>query len=200
VALRPDDDGSTDATLRAFVAVALDDPARVALAEIIASLRRGPGGGDVRWVRPENLHVTLCFLGNAAPARLAELATGLRAAAAGLHPFALRLGAVALFPSPRRPRVVSCEVGPVAPLAQLARTVHAAASRCGFALEERAFRPHLTLGRVRQRKRISVTASVTPPPHAVPVDEIVLYRSRLGPTGAQYTPLERIALGGTNHP
>jgi len=205
VALRRADEGPGDAerreeTWRAFVAIALDAPARAALAKVVAALRAAPGGGDVRWVRPENLHVTLCFLGDAAPARLSELALGLRAALAAFAPFALTFGALAPFPSPRRARVVSCGVGPEAPLVRLAGGVHDVAARCGFALEERPFRPHLTLGRIRRGGRAPVTASVTPPSHPVPVDEIVLYRSHLAATGAQYTPLVRFALGGKDHP
>ena len=194
------DEESGDAPIRAFVAIGLDDAARRAVAQIIATLRGGAAGDAVRWVPPENLHVTLCFLGNAAVAQLGILVSSLRRSATALRPFSMRLGAMTVFPSPQRPRVVSCEVGPEATLARLAQVVARAASRAGFALEARPFRPHLTLGRFRERKHGSVTASVTSVDQSVCVDEIVLYRSQLRRTGALHIPLERIALGGSNHP
>jgi 2'-5' RNA ligase len=200
MALLHADEESGDASIRAFVAIGLDDTARRVVAQVITALRAGTGGGAVRWVPPENLHVTLCFLGNAAVEQLGSLVSSLRRSATALAPFSMRLGAVAVFPSPQRPRVVSCEVGPEPTLEQLAQVVARAASRAGFALEARPFRPHLTLGRFRERKPASVTSSVTGVDQSVCVDEIVLYRSQLRPTGALHIPLERIVLGGSDHP
>jgi len=197
---RSADEESSDAAIRAFVAVALDAVAREGVARVIAALRQGAGGGAVRWVPPENLHVTLCFLGDTSMAKLGLLVAELRPAAAALQPFSMLLGGVAVFPSPRRPRVLSCEAGPAPALGQLAEAVVEAASRIGFPRETRPFRPHLTLGRFRERERSPVTVSVTGVNHAVAVDEIVLYRSELRSSGAVHTPLERIALGGTDHP
>jgi 2'-5' RNA ligase len=154
----------------------------------------------VRWVAPENLHVTLCFLGNVALVRLGLLVEELRRVATALSPFPMQLGAVTLFPSPQRPRVVSCEVAPVPRISRLAEAVREAATLAGIALETRPFRPHLTLGRVREGKREPVTASVTSVDHALGVNEIVLFRSELRRSGALHTPLERIALGGSDHP
>src|SRR5262249_57475039 len=73
----------------------------------------------------------------------------------------------------------------------------------GFAPEERPFRAHLTLGRVRER-RFPDVADLAVGAEEVAVEEAVLYRSELAPTGACYTPLERLALGAgaapTDHP
>jgi 2'-5' RNA ligase len=194
--------GGTDAAIRAFIAIELDDAVRAAAAEVLRSLREGPGGDAVRWVPPENLHVTLRFLGDIPPAQVPVLAGALAEIAAGQSPFRLRLGRVAGFPSARRPRVISCEVGPRAPLEQLAEAVEQAVAKLGFEPEQRRFRPHLTLGRVRDRIRAHppVTAPVTAAGEAQSVDAITLFRSRLGRSGATHTPLERISLGGSDHP
>lgn len=197
---RNENDVPGAAPVRAFVAIALDDAARRATAKVITALRAGAGGESVRWVRPENLHVTLCFLGNVALARLGVLVERLRPAAAALRPFSMQLGAVTVFPSERKPRVVSCEVGPAPTLSRIAEAVAQAAARAEIALETRPFRPHLTLGRFRERTRRGVTASVTGVDQSVRVDEIVMFRSELQRTGAHHFPLERIALGGTDHP
>jgi 2'-5' RNA ligase len=96
--------------------------------------------------------------------------------------------------------VIVCEVGPAQPLAQLAQAVESAVRQAGCEPETRRFRAHLTLGRVSGRLREAVTAAVTAVDEARPVEEIVLFRSRLTDSGAMHTPLERIALGGSDHP
>jgi len=199
----PGPEGASDAPIRSFVAIELDDATRRAVAATIQRLRAGPGGDRVRWLRPEALHVTLRFLGDIDPARVPALSAALRAEAAAVPPFALEFGELGAFPSLRRPQVVFFRVGPSQPLAALAGAVERAVVRAGFAAEERPFRPHLTLGRARRGKHAPVTAPVTPPGDSRVVDEIVLFRSQLARSGATHTPLERIAVGAagrSHHP
>jgi 2'-5' RNA ligase len=185
-----------DESIRAFFAIELSDVARRAAAEVGAALRARPGGDAVSWVRPENLHVTLRFLGQIAPERQTPLAAQVRAQTAALAPFALRLGAIASFPPARRPRVVVLELAPEEPLAALASAVERGVVAAGFAPEARTFRGHLTLGRVRERGRPPSLAALAGPPVAFDVTESVLFASELHPTGSRYTPLERVPLGG----
>jgi 2'-5' RNA ligase len=197
---RREDEADAVDTIRAFIAVELDAAARAAVARVIRALQGAPGAERVRWVRPENLHMTLRFLGNVASERVPTVVQCVGAAITSLRPFELRLGPVMLFPSLRRPRVLAMKVGPVGPLTQLAETVEAAVVRAGFAAEVRGFRPHLTLGRLDVRAIPAVTAPVTAEGEAVAVEEIVLFRSELTRRGALHTPLVRIALGGSDHP
>ena len=190
----------TDGAIRAFIAIELDDAVRSAVAEVVRVLRESPGGARVRWVRPENLHVTLRFLGDIDPVRVPAIVGNLRDATVGLRPFQLGLGRVAAFPSARRPRVVSFEVGLGEPLAELAKAVEQAVVKAGCEPEEHRFRAHLTLGRVSGRAHPAVTAPVTAMGESLVVNEIVLFRSELLRSGAIHTPLERIALSGSNHP
>jgi 2'-5' RNA ligase len=201
-----------DGAIRAFIAIELDDAVRRAAATVIGALRESRGGGRVRWVRPENLHVTLRFLGNIESERVLPIVRNLGEATAGLRQFRLELGRVGAFPSARRPRVVICDVGPREPLAELAEAVEQAVVKAGFEPEERRFRAHLTLGRVSGRAHPAVTAPVTAMGESLVtapvtamgeslvVNEIVLFRSELLRSGAIHTPLERIALGGSDHP
>jgi len=162
----------------------------------------------VRWVRPENLHVTLRFLGDIAPARIASLAAHVRVKTEALAPFALELGALGSLPAGRRPRVVVLELAPEAPLAALAEAVERGVVAAGCAPEPRAFRGHLTLGRVRERGMPPSLAELAVPPAVFEVTESVLFVSELHPSGSRYTPLERVPLGGAggrrlpsaNHP
>ncbi len=187
--------------IRTFIAVSPDADARQAVADVVRALAASPGGDAVRWVPPENLHVTLRFLGGVEASRLPELTRRVGGEVAGLPRFELRFAGVSAFPSPRRPRVVVFALEPEAPLAALAAAVERGVVASGFDPEERGFRAHLTLGRAKRGRRLSpVTASVTAAGEAFQVGEAVLFRSDLERGGARYTPLERMALGGASHP
>jgi 2'-5' RNA ligase len=185
--------------IRAFFAVELADATRAAAADVVRRLRGRAGAERVRFVRAENLHVTLCFLGEVDPALAHDAAARARTETTALAPFALALGALRAFPSPRRPRVVALELEPEAPLAALAAAVARGAAGAGLALEERAFRAHLTLGRIGDG-RFPEAGGIDAAPAPMTVREAVLFQSRLGRDGSRYTPLERIALGGNQSP
>ncbi len=181
--------------MRAFFAVDLDEGARRAAAAVARELR--PAAGDVRWVRPEAYHVTLRFLGEVEPERAEALAAEAGAAVAPVAAFRLHLGAARAFPSPRRPRVVALELSPEPPLAALAGRLEAVAVGAGLAAEERPFRSHLTLGRVRRGGRLRLSGA----PEAgadFDVDEVVLFESELRPGGSRYTARARLPLSSSS--
>jgi 2'-5' RNA ligase len=195
--------------IRSFVAVDVDGPARDAVAALLARCRAT--GADVAWSRPDALHVTLTFLGSVEPERLARLGARLADVAATQAPFALALRGVGAFPSLAHPSVLWIGVDAPA-LVTLAAAVNGAAAAEGFAAEARAFRPHLTLGRVRRgdrrhrrgsdRERDTVPAALRTlldGAHAtsfgrVDVAEMILFRSDLGAGGARHTALGRYPL------
>lgn len=185
--------------IRAFLAIDLSDEARAAAAELVRRLRGRAGSERVRWVRPENLHVTLRFLGDVDPARTREIAARVRGEVAGIAPFELRLGALHAFPSERRARVVALAVEPEAELAALAAAVERGAVAAGLPPEARAWNGHLTLGRIPDG-RFPEAGGLAAAPAVTAVREVILFRSQLGPGGAKYTPLERVALGGSRSP
>jgi 2'-5' RNA ligase len=187
--------------LRCFFAVELAEDARRAAGALVHALRAQQDGDAVRWVREESLHVTLRFLGETAPATLPRLVRNVGAQLEAVPAFTLGLGAPQVFPGPRRPRVVALHVEPALPLAGLARAVEAGCVAAGAAPEKRAFRAHLTLGRVREgRGAPSLDGVAAPAPSPFPVHEVVLYESRLGPGGSVYHALERVPLGAPVHP
>jgi 2'-5' RNA ligase len=180
-------------TLRTFVAIELVDPARAAVADYLATLRPTPG---VAWSQPENLHLTLKFLGNVPTATLPVLTERLADATASQGPFAISVAGVGAFPNLARPRVlwVGCKA---TPLPTLAAAVDAACVRAGFAAEDRAFHPHVTLGRVRERTRMRFPFLASDGARdfgASTASAIVLFASKLGSGGARYTPLATLAL------
>jgi len=183
-------------TVRCFFALELGAAARDAAGQVMRALRRRDARGNVRWVRPKALHVTLRFLGSVETARLGALVEAVAAAAAGVPPFELSLGALAAFPSPRRPRVVAVSLVPEAPLRAAAEAVERGVVAAGFAPEARGFRGHLTLGRTRGGRPPHLEGVTVPTHDPFPARETVLLRSHLGPGGSRYEPLERVPFGG----
>ncbi|MCB2224009.1 MAG: RNA 2',3'-cyclic phosphodiesterase [Actinobacteria bacterium] len=179
---------------RLFVAVPLTDDARAAMAARVREA--APGGLPGRVVRPPNWHLTLRFLGDVAPADADRLAASLDAAALGA-PFAVRWAGLGAFPRAARATVlwVGADRG-AAELEALAAAVEDACGDAGFPPEDRPFRAHLTLARIRPpadvRALIEAAGEVRVP---MPVDRVVVYRSHLGRGGARYEEVEVVPLG-----
>lgn len=180
--------------MRLFIALDLPATVRAELAGAQARLRAGRY--PVRWADPAGMHLTLQYLGEADAGVVASLLAAL--AAIERAPFQLDLGRLGAFPNLRQPRVVWAGVGgDTAALAGLQRAVVAATAPLGFGAEERAYTPHLTLGRVRGeagRDELralgeAVAAAPRPSPLAWQAGPPILFQSTLTPGGAVYTPL-----------
>ena len=186
--------------MRTFVAIELADSMRNSLARVQAEL--GPHLPGVSWVRADSLHLTLKFLGEVRKADLPRACELIRESAASAPVFEARLSGLGVFPDLRRPRVVWVGVRDDPPaLAELHARLDEGLAEIGAPRENRAFRPHLTLGRVR---RPGSAAGLGEPIERfsksdlgeMTVDEIVFMQSELTPSGAVYTPLARFACGG----
>ncbi len=184
--------------IRTFAAVPVTD-ARVvaALAAVQAELRSG--AGRIRWVATHQFHFTLKFFGELPPDAVAAAQTALQRAAAAGAPFSLELAGLGAFPRPESARVLwaGCTGGRTELLALAART-EAELVTAGFAPEQRAFSPHLTLGRVTEAApalAAAVRAGARRSFGTVSVPAVVLYRSDLRPAGPVYTPLAEFPLG-----
>lgn len=134
--------------MRLFIALNLPEHVRAELHLATAPLREAVPRG-IGWVRAEALHLTLKFLGDVEPARVAAIADALGAAAARHAVAQLAIAGIGGFPSLARPRVVWVGVEATARLELLQHDVEATCATLGFEVEGRAFRPHVTLGRVR---------------------------------------------------
>ena len=184
--------------MRAFVAVELSESIREALAGLIGSLRRLDL--PVKWVAPENLHLTLKFLGNVPDETMTDVVGIVRRCTEGATPFELAVAGVGGFPSFQRPRVVFVESVESPPtLRELARCLNRRMTRAGVPRENRPFRSHITLGRVRRPRPIGHAARELEALGersfgAMIVEGITLMKSDLTPDGPVYTPIERVAL------
>lgn len=174
--------------MRLFVGVPLLGSARQHAAGVLARVR--PLGWPVRWVREEGLHLTLKFFGEVTTDRLGPIAEMVTFATEGLRPMSQRLGGVGAFPNGSRPRVIHMEVEAGAELELLQDRLERGGERLGFAPEGRAFRPHITLGRVREGHRLpegwQATIGDDGDGTSFLADQVVLYESQLGPAGPVY--------------
>jgi 2'-5' RNA ligase len=181
--------------VRLFVAVELPEEVRRAAVELAEAAR--PALPPASWVRPENLHLTLVFLGDADAARLPDLRRALGEACRGRRAFAAETAAPGAFP-PRGPvRVLWLGLEPADALRALAEGLRAELDGAGFAFDRKPFRAHVTLARARSpwpaaaRERI---AALAPVPRRFDVAEAVLFESRLAPGGSRYSAQARLPL------
>jgi len=180
--------------VRAFVALELDDATRGRLRSLVGELRERVEGAS--WVRPEGMHLTLRFLGDASPSALEAMKPRLREAASRCPAAAPAVSGLGLFPERGRARVLWIGIAVPPAVVALQAECEAAAVAAGFAPEPRAFSPHLTLGRWRD----PAPRPELPPRDLGPASlrSLVLFRSDLDPGGARHTPLQRFALGGAS--
>jgi 2'-5' RNA ligase len=183
--------------IRTFICIELPDDLTKKIGDIQAQLKHHSAG--ISWVRPQNIHLTLKFLGDVEEPRLSDIATAMEEMAAQHSPFTLFPEGQGVFPHTKGPRVFWLGIREdTGTLAQLQQAVEDRLEAIGFAKEKRAFTPHLTIGRVRpyRKPKELTTAFMALAFSADPfeVDHLTIMRSDLKPTGAVYTPLQVIKL------
>ncbi len=187
--------------LRIFAAINVSVPSTRKLAELQRKLRsQQPPELKIGWVPPANLHLTLKYYGNLAPEQVEGVADAAREAARGLAPFDVAARGLGVFPKPDKPRVlwVGLTEG-LEPLTALQGRLEDTSDKYGFERDDRPFKGHLTLGRVRQgAEGIDTWLQEYADADCLisTVDEIVIYESRLHRTGAEYVSHYRVPLGG----
>lgn len=189
--------------LRAFIAVALPEPLAGFVSEVQRALKAL--GLRIAWVPPANVHLTLKFLGDIEPADIEPIAAVMTECARHVAPLVLSAARLGVFPDLRRPRVVWMGIaGDIPQLVALQQDLEARLDPVGkgrFKPEQRPFKGHLTLGRIKTRLESGTLVSALRETgqvasHAFTVDAIHLIQSRLTPSGSIYTPLRSVMLGG----
>ncbi len=151
---------------------------------------------DAKWVKPENIHLTLKFLGKTS--KVSQIKQGLAKAVSNELEFTLSLGGIKVFPDIKRPRVLGVGLhSPCEPLARLHKEVEGNLVPLGFPPESRPFSPHGTLARIKSGKNKNLLAQqLNSIGHiaSFKIKSVRLYQSRLTPEGATYTVLEEFVL------
>jgi 2'-5' RNA ligase len=189
--------------IRSFVAIELEDELKQELRQVQRDLSSRGIRDEVRWVKPEGIHLTLKFLGNVPAAKVESIEVALAEACEETHPLKLGFRGLGCFPNPSRPNVIWVGVeGDVDPLSALQRRIEERLATLGYEREKRKYTPHLTLGRVArnvaagQRRRIGELIETTKPEALgdMAAREISLMRSDLTPVGAKYSRLACVPL------
>jgi 2'-5' RNA ligase len=190
--------------IRAFIALDLPPDVQDCLETVSEKLKSQMGSVPVRWVVPQNIHLTLKFLGDVSLNNLDVLKELLNSEASPHKPMVISVGGVGAFPKLRSPRVIWVGVEAPQELLNLQRGIDMHLTRLGYAPERRKFSPHLTLGRVSRnatpqgvRKIGDVIASQKIGFLGVArIRAVHLYRSDLKPDGAVYTKLYTASFDG----
>jgi 2'-5' RNA ligase len=186
--------------VRLFVALEIPAAVRENLATLmkeLSALDKQSSGKKARWVRPENLHVTLKFIGEAAPHKLDEIVAALSVVRSG-QPAELQFRGLGFFPNEKRARVLWVGTDASPNLAAIAGDIVQQLEPLGFPPEKRTFTPHLTLARlgapgISERLRGAVRENVERDFGALRAGKFHLIESKLKPSGAEYTTLRSFA-------
>lgn len=193
---RPAADPPSGPMTRTFVAIPLPEAWREYLGVVTRDLSSRTGG--LSWVRPENLHLTVRFLGDLDDEAVGRACDSVRAGAEPLAAPVAALGRLGGFPNLERPRVVWAALAEGGDeVTDVARVVNEALRRGGFGPPEKPFRPHVTLARVREHAsglQALREAVVPPPPGPAALDRITVMKSDLHPSGSRYTALSEVRL------
>ena len=192
---------SEDESIRVFCAVELPEEIRTAVAAHASRLRREFPDARASWPRPEALHVTLKFIGQVEAARVEALAHAAGAAVEGCKPFQLSIEESGTFPPRGAARVLWLGVKDLSGgLAQLQRRLEQECEAAGFLAEPRAFKPHLTVARLRTPQGTHALSEAHRHmlfgPYPFEVSELLVIRSELGAGGSRYTPLSHHTFEG----
>jgi RNA 2',3'-cyclic 3'-phosphodiesterase len=186
--------------MRLFIAIELTNEIRRAVADLLGELRKA--APQAKWVRAENLHVTLKFLGRTEPDKLVAIQNALGSLRSP-EPIMLDFSGLGFFPNEKRPRVFWMGMNASSNLPSLAEAIDHAVHKLGFPLETRPFAPHLTLARFEPpglpaKLGPAVTENSTYTFGSLIAREFHLIKSKLKPMGAEYTTLQSFPfLAGT---
>lgn len=181
--------------IRAFFAIDLPDEIKALISESIKPLHSAYKRGAISWVKFENLHITLQFIEAVDHDDIALLIERVREKLVLIKPFPLSLTTLELFPTPDRPHIISLNIMPHEALSALAECLRQGIKSCGYPVESRPFRGHLTLGRIKDdRLKIELEKVSLPSFPEFSVREVVLYRSELAREGSNYFPLATFSL------
>ncbi len=190
--------------MRLFVAIDLSPDLRESLRMSINHLKSIVGSTQVRWVNPEGVHLTLKFLGETPSNRIEEISGVLKRIASQHSIFTFHVSIFGCFPNWKKPNVFWVGVQePTGELEKLCNRMEKAFKDLGYPQEGRAFKPHLTLGRIRKGRNFAELVDLTSQLEKIQIDHVgtqevrdfCFFSSELRPAGAVYTKLAGYELG-----
>ena len=181
---------------RLFCAIELHASVKSLIQQRIDRLRAEAPECQASWNRAENIHLTLKFFGNIEQNNIEPITNALLRTVSNRTRFEISIGGTGAFPNHRQPRVLWIGINdPAGKLIELHEGLEQECAAAGFSKEERLFRPHLTIARIRKPTGARVAAELNQKlgfePITLPVNELVVFRSELSSKGSKYTALSR---------
>ena len=182
---------------RIFIAIKID-PGN-SLLKIHSSLQSVLGGEKIKWVDPANIHMTLSFLGDTEEERIKVAGIMLKQKCSGFGEFGFRLSGAGVFRNYNDPRVIWIGIEKQEKLIYLTDIIKTGLEDSGFKTQDRPFKPHITLGRIKFINDPDALRRALEPyqetfVQEVRVSEVILYESILNPAGPVYIPVGRFRL------
>src|ERR1041385_2102723 len=184
---------------RIFCAVELPEEVRARLQEHIARWRKEVPDAAASWSRVENIHLTLKFFGNVEVDRIPKISAAATRTTDQFSKFEIEIGKTGVFPRPSRAQVLWIGVNdPSGKLSGLQQKLEAECAAAGFEKEDRTYRPHLTIARLRKlaaaRRLADTHLKMDFPTLTVAINELIVFRSELSSKGSRYTALSQYYL------
>ena len=181
---------------RIFCAVELPDAVRARLEDHVRQLRGAIPDASASWTRVESIHLTLKFFGNVAIERIPKVSAAIERAIKKFPAFAIGVGKTGVFPKPSRAQVLWIGVDdPSGKLSELQRQLENECAKEKFEKEDRAYRPHLTIARLRKPEGAKLLADAHLNMHFEPAEitlsELIVFRSELSSKGSRYTAVSK---------
>ncbi|MCX6254086.1 MAG: RNA 2',3'-cyclic phosphodiesterase [Bacteroidia bacterium] len=182
---------------RIFIALKVE--AEESLLKMISSLKSGLSNESIKWTNPNNIHITLAFLGDTEEERIKIISAMLKEKCEGFGKFELIIRGSGVFKNLSDPRVIWTGIDPSGKLAQLNDFIMNGLKSADIKMEGRPFKPHLTLGRIKYLKDLTILKTLmdkfqNSEIQKVPVNEVILYESILLQSGPVYKPLGKYKL------
>lgn len=177
---------------RLFFALLLDDSLKETLVTFIKSLKKS--FHPIRWTKPENLHITLHFVGNVPAEKIPLLVSNVQQKITGLTTFDIKFTELLWFPPSRHPHTLALGIKPYPSLLNLASEIRQGSIEAGLVGDKKTYIPHVTLGKLKIPPHINFANQKTNLPK-LPVTQVVLLQSIQTAEGVEYQTVEKIKLG-----
>ncbi len=181
--------------IRTFIAITLSNHVKESLLEISERIGSFDKHREIRWIEKQNIHLTLAFLGNVEKKTIEELILILEQKTSSSKKFDMNIVEYSYFPFVKNPKVVAALIQNSEDLTSLSAKTEVAVRSVGIQLEKRRFTPHITLGRVKSKKRVPLKIAPAPLFITEKIESFFLIKSELSRHGAIYTPLFEFPLG-----
>jgi 2'-5' RNA ligase len=180
-------------TKRVFIAINLPDEIKKKIGLVIGKLKKINPDYKIKWVAPENLHLTLHFFGDLNEKQIAQAGGGIEKIIKQIDSFEMKTGEFGCFPNEKHPRVIFIEVKDSQVIHLLIGQLEVMLQNLGFPVDTRPWQAHLTLGRIKDNTKCK-TASIELAPEIFNVKSVELMESRLTPEGSVYSVIKSFPL------